>query len=120
MEFWKGFQVAKRVRLVIYGVFVNFSWGRFASQFTVFWASVAFLPAQPANQPAQPSPASLASQTSQSSLFMHKVVLGGQKRTFYARGVEMAIKTGLWWPVFYHTKCFLALRNGPAVREGCK
>ena len=50
----------------------------------------------------------------------YKVLLGGQKRTFYARAVEMAIGPGLWWPVFYHTKCFLALRNGPAVREGCK
>ena len=47
------------------------------------------------------------------------MLLGGQKRTFYARGVEMAKRTGLWWPVFYHTECFLALRNGPAVREGC-
>ena len=32
MKVWKGFQVPKRVRLVIYGVFVNFSWGHFASQ----------------------------------------------------------------------------------------
>ena len=30
----------------------------------------------------------------------------------------MAIGPGLWWLVFYHTKCFLALKNGPAVREG--
>ena len=80
----------KRVRLVIYGVFVNFSWGHFASQFTVFWTSLAFLPAQAANQP--PAQSSPASQTSQPSLF----------------------------PVFLRTKCFLGVRNGRFTREGWK
>ena len=75
-------------------------------------------PSQPTSQPspAQPSQPSQPDQPVQP--FTHKVPPGGQKRTFYARGVEMAIGPGLWWLVFYHTKCFLALRKWACRARG--
>ena len=93
IEFWKGFQVPKRVRLVIYGVFLNFPGAVLPRNLQcsgLLWHSCQ--PSQPTNQPSPAQP----SQTSQSSLFLvflhTKCFLGVRNGRFTREGWKWRLR----------------------------